>query len=94
QEVHVFTASSWPGDAVEGREMRPVWFPVASLPYQEMWEDAAHWMPRILAGDRVQATFTFRGDNETVDRVEMGDLELGHASEGPARGRALEDEGI
>lgn len=94
QEVHVYMAFSWRGVAVEGREMRPVWFPVASLPFEEMWDDAVYWMPRILNGDRIQASFTFRRDNETVDRVEVGELELGVASEGPARGRALKDEGI
>ena len=75
QEVHVFLAYSWRGEAVEGREMRPVWFPVARLPYIEMWDDGATWMPRVLAGDRIQATFTFRADNETVDRVAIEALD-------------------
>lgn len=78
QEVHVFLACSWRGHAVEGREMRPAWFPVASLPYEDMWDDGAHWLPRILAGERIRATYTFRGNNETIDRVEVGVLDLCH----------------
>lgn len=94
QEVHVFLAYSWRGEAVEGREMRPVWFPVACLPYEEMWDDGATWMPRVLAGDRIQATFTFGGDNETVDKVEVSPLGPSHGSdsEKPAQHKALADD--
>lgn len=35
-----------------------------------MWEDATHWLPHILAGERIQARFTFKDNNETVDEVE------------------------
>ena len=92
QEVHVFLAYSWHGHAVEGREMRPAWFPVSSLPYEQMWDDGATWLPRVLAGDRIQATFVFRGDNETVDRVEVGVLGLSQEPERLTRERVLEDE--
>jgi hypothetical protein len=36
-----------------------------------MWQDNAHWLPRILAGERVRAVFTFLSDNETIDHMKM-----------------------
>lgn len=71
QVVHVFFVTAWEGDPVESEEMTPAWFPVDKIPYERMWQDAAHWLPRILAGERLQAKFTFKADNETVDRVKI-----------------------
>jgi 8-oxo-dGTP pyrophosphatase MutT (NUDIX family) len=69
QDVHVFLARSWQGRAEEGREMQPFWYSVDSLPFEEMWQDGAHWLPPILAGKRIRGWFTFRGDNETLNEV-------------------------
>ena len=44
----------------------PQWFPVAALPLRRMWDDASRWLPRVLAGERLRATFTYADDNETV----------------------------
>ena len=75
QQVHVFFARSWQGRAVEGREMAPVWFGVDSLPFDEMWQDGAHWLLPILAGRRIQGWFTFQPDNETLAE---GSIETWH----------------
>ena len=71
QVVHVFLARRWSGIAREGREMRPHWYAVDEIPYAQMWQDAAYWLPRFLAGERVRGRFVFGTDNETVDRVEL-----------------------
>lgn len=71
QVVHVFLATTWDGNPVESEEMIPVWFSVNEIPYEQMWQDAVHWLPRILAGERIRARFTFREDTETVDEVEI-----------------------
>lgn len=62
----VFTAAEWSGDAVETTEIRPEWFPVRALPVDRMWDDARYWVPRVLGGERLRATFTYAGDCETV----------------------------
>jgi len=31
-----------------------------------MWDDGKHWLPRILAGERLRAVFSYAPDNETV----------------------------
>jgi 8-oxo-dGTP pyrophosphatase MutT (NUDIX family) len=71
QVVHVFLATKWDGDPVESSEMIPAWFAIANIPFEQMWQDVYHWLPCVLAGDQVRASFTFKEDNETVDEVRI-----------------------
>lgn len=64
--VAVFTSADWTGEATESAEITPEWFPVTGPPLDRMWDDARYWLPRVLAGERVRATFTYAGDCETV----------------------------
>jgi 8-oxo-dGTP diphosphatase len=70
----VFTSAEWSGEAAETPEIRPEWFPVTALPLDRMWDDARYWLPRILAGDRVRAIFSYAGDCETVAEATLGPL--------------------
>lgn len=74
QVVYVFLAERWRGEPVETREMKPVWFGTNAIPFEEMWADDAHWLPLVLRGKRVDATFTFKDDNETVDTANVRDV--------------------
>jgi 8-oxo-dGTP pyrophosphatase MutT (NUDIX family) len=71
QVVHVYLARTWDGEPVESREMKPAWFAVDDIPFERMWQDDAHWLPRVLAGERIWARFTFKEDNETIDDLEI-----------------------
>jgi 8-oxo-dGTP diphosphatase len=71
QIVYVYCAHTWQGTPVESEEMVPSWFGVDEIPYDEMWDDDRFWLPHVLAGKRVQATFTYRADNETVEHFEI-----------------------
>jgi 8-oxo-dGTP diphosphatase len=64
--VNVYTSAEWTGEAVETPEIIPQWFPASALPLGRMWDDARHWLPRVLAGERLRATFSYAGDCETV----------------------------
>ena len=46
--VHVFVVRQWQGEAREAEEIRPEWFALESIAYSQMWDDAAHWLPRVL----------------------------------------------
>jgi 8-oxo-dGTP pyrophosphatase MutT (NUDIX family) len=71
QVVHVYCADTWQGTPAESEEMAPAWFPIDEIPYDQMWDDDRHWLPHVLAGQRVQATFTYQADNETVEHCEI-----------------------
>lgn len=70
-DVEAFVGTTWSGEPVETDEIVPVWHPVDRLPLHRMWADAAHWLPRILAGERLRARFTFAADNAAVERSEL-----------------------
>lgn len=72
--VSVFTSADWSGEAAESAEIRPEWFAVTDLPLTRMWDDARSWLPRILGGERLSATFTYAADCETVATSAIGPL--------------------
>ena len=38
-QVHIFQAGSFSGEPIESEEMRPQWFPIDEIPFDEMWPD-------------------------------------------------------
>ncbi len=64
--VHLFVTNDWDGEIRESAEMAPGWFPIDGIPFDRMWDDDRHWLPRVLAGNRIRAEFSFAEDNETV----------------------------
>jgi 8-oxo-dGTP diphosphatase len=75
QTVHVFLLSRWQGSPSESAEMKPAWFAVDNLPFDQMWQDGAHWLPRILAGEKLRAHYTFKDDNESIKEIETETLD-------------------
>jgi ADP-ribose pyrophosphatase YjhB (NUDIX family) len=70
QVVHVFVADNWAGTPTESDEMKPEWFDVSKIPYQQMWTDDPHWLPHVLDGKFVEATFVF-SPNESILEKEV-----------------------
>ena len=65
-DVEIFTSADWAGEPSESDEIRPHWFAVGALPFDRMWQDAPYWLPRVLAGERLTATFSYADDNEAI----------------------------
>ena len=63
QEVVIFLVRRWSGEPQETEEMRPQWFRFADIPYEQMWPDDRHWLPRVLAGERLSGEFYFNEAN-------------------------------
>jgi 8-oxo-dGTP pyrophosphatase MutT (NUDIX family) len=57
--VHTYFVETWEAEPTETEEMRPEWHHHNDIPYHSMWEDDQHWLPRVLAGEFVCATFHF-----------------------------------
>jgi 8-oxo-dGTP diphosphatase len=73
-QVVVFVAHQWLGEPGESAEIRPFWFPVAALPTERMWDDSRLWLPRVLTGERLRASFTYAPDNTTVNHYTIDPL--------------------
>jgi 8-oxo-dGTP diphosphatase len=78
--VHVFVTSAGEDEPRESAEMSPMWFGVDAIPYEGMWADDAHWMPLVLAGKRIEATFTFGPDNESLSAWSIREIDPSSAS--------------
>ena len=64
QDVHVFVVEKWKGRPSETEEMRPKWFKVNNLPFKKMWPDDPFWLPLVLNGEKVEASFKFEKDGQ------------------------------
>jgi len=62
-KVYIFVAYRHEGSAVSTDEADPFWIDIAAIPYEEMWEDDRHWLPRVLAGHRVESEMLFHHDD-------------------------------
>lgn len=68
QKVFVFITDEWDGDPIETEEMKPQWFEINNIPFEEMWWDDKIWMPLIFAGKRVRGCFMFGEKEEVIDQ--------------------------
>jgi mutator protein MutT len=68
QYMHTYFAREWEGDPSESEEMRPRWFSVKNLPFDEMWPDDEYWVPKVLVGDIVRAAFEFNEDGSIISK--------------------------
>jgi 8-oxo-dGTP pyrophosphatase MutT (NUDIX family) len=66
QLVHVFVADKWEGEPTESEEMKPKWFAVADLPFDDMWPDDIFWLPEMLKGHFIRGMFTFE-ENDVIE---------------------------
>ena len=64
--VHVFTATQWEGTPSESEEMKPEWYSFDSVPYTDMWVDDPYWLPQMLEGKNINATFNFNTDGSAI----------------------------
>ena len=65
QQVHVYLSEDWENEPQESEEMKPEWFKMEDIPYDLMWPDDRFWLPLVLLGKLVKATFTFT-ENDVI----------------------------
>ncbi|MEK7615400.1 MAG: 8-oxo-dGTP diphosphatase [Patescibacteria group bacterium] len=68
QLVHVYFCEVWEGDPVETEEMSPKWVAVPEIPFNQMWADDIFWLPEVLKGGFVKASFTFDEHDLILDQ--------------------------
>ncbi len=74
-EVHVFTCSKWSGEPEETEEMAPKWFDIDKIPYDDMWPDDPYWLPQVLEGSKIKASFEL-GENDKIINKQVEIMEL------------------
>ena len=67
QDVFLFIATEWLGEPSESEEMMPKWFSFNEIPYAQMWPDDIFWMPHILGGKKIEASFLFGKEDKILD---------------------------
>jgi 8-oxo-dGTP pyrophosphatase MutT (NUDIX family) len=75
QQVVVFITNEWDGTPKETEEMSPKSFKLDEIPYSDMWEADALWLPKILEGKRVEADILF-GNNQKLIESEIREVEF------------------
>ncbi len=65
--VSVFTCRDWEGEPTESEEMKPQWYKTNELPFGLMWQDDPHWLPRVIAGEKLKGIFSFDQDNNLLN---------------------------
>lgn len=53
-QCHIYFCEEWSGEPKESDEMRPQWFDVRNLPFNDMWADDPLWLPRVIAGEKLR----------------------------------------
>ena len=72
QQAHVYFCYKWDGIPEETEEMNPKWYKQDKIPYSKMWPDDRYWLPEVLKGKKINASFNFDEDDEVV-KYEISD---------------------
>lgn len=68
-DCHIFTTRTWQGEPVETEEMRPQWFALSDIPYENMWADDILWLPLLLKHQLFDGRVTLDGDAITAHDI-------------------------
>jgi len=66
--VHIYTTSTFSGEPKESDEGELRWFSLDEIPYDDMWEDDAHWLPMLLQGKRFTGVFVYDAEGTRLMR--------------------------
>ena len=69
QQVHLFLVEEWDGEPIETEEMRPKWFNISEIPYEEMWDGDKFWLPLVLKGKKLRCKFHFGKDDKIIGKL-------------------------
>lgn len=70
-EVHIFKIAAYRGAPSESDEMRPQWFSLDDIPYDDMWPDDRYWLPLFIAGKKFRGRVLFGGGDAIVEQSIM-----------------------
>ena len=65
-EVNLFAIKGYEGEPIETEEMKPQWFDINNLPWDDMWNDDPIWYPLFLDDKKFEANFLFDGQEKVI----------------------------
>ncbi|MFZ3054514.1 MAG: NUDIX domain-containing protein [Minisyncoccales bacterium] len=65
-EVHIFDVLKYTGEPVETEEMRPQWFKLDQIPFENMWADDPYWFPLFLKKNKFRGRIIFKDNDEIL----------------------------
>ncbi len=74
QTVHVYVLRKWIGEPQETEEMKPEWHTFDTIPLEKMWIDDPYWLPRVLRGEKMKASFTFGKQGESIIKYTLENI--------------------
>lgn len=66
--ANVFICKEWVGEPSESEEISPKWFKISEIPYDNMWPNDKIWMPLVLEGKKLNASFVFDKEGNVIDQ--------------------------
>lgn len=69
--VHVYRTHEFSGTIRETEEAAPLWCPLGSVPFEDMWEDDQYWLPLVWQDRRFSGFWIFEGDRMVDYRLDI-----------------------
>lgn len=73
-EVHIFKGTEFDGEPKESEEMRPQWFNISEIPYDQMWPDDRCWLPLFLDNKKFKGSYLF-GAGDSILKSDLKEVE-------------------
>lgn len=73
-ELAVFLCNRWRGEPRVTPGIKPQWFSIDVLPFQEMPKDEQYWLPNILEGERLIVEVLSKINPET-NKIDLQDVQ-------------------
>lgn len=67
QDVTIYLVDQWEGNPAESDVIKPLWFAADQIPFDKMWDDNSYWVPKVLAGEKVNAVFLLGEGNKVIE---------------------------
>lgn len=73
-QVHIYKITKYTSDSIETEEMKPQWFELTKIPYEQMWPDDKIWMPLFLTNKYFSGNVYFL-DANTIMKHDIKEVE-------------------
>lgn len=67
-QVHIFKTKEFSGEPAESDEMRPQWFSVDAIPYDQMWQSDKDWIPLVIKETKFKGRVLFDANDNVLEQ--------------------------